>query len=84
MSLVRQVEVVCGIWQPKRRFQSIPAYACASNSDNASALTSKLYAEARWRAEGADRLERAVERIEAVNWQSSGSAEAIVMRLSSK
>lgn len=31
-----------------------------------------------------DRLERAIERVEVVNWQSSGGAEAIAMRLSSK
>ena len=47
-------------------------------------MTSKLYADARWRPEGADRLERAIERVEVVNWQSSGGAEAIAMRLSSK
>ena len=35
-------------------------------------------------AEGADRLERAIERVKVVNWQPSKGAEAIVMGLSSK
>ena len=48
------------------------------------ALTSKLCVKARWRVEGEGRLERAVERVEIVNWQSSEGAEAIAMILSSK